>query len=383
MHADKANAAYSVIGMAARLCFQARLHQQSSWRHYTPFESHMRQRIFWTVYFLDRRISLSCGRPYSLREADIDIEQPAYLYDKVSKCNLPRFYTDFLKEIHPDRPLPSPNIAHSSNVYLNCMVCWGRLAADIWDGLFAATVVKDGISNDHRLMFDARIKHWTEVVLPTIPLLSPEYPPEPRQLRQHTIVQNSLDQLRLLIFRETMLNSQYDAEIASTCGELAIKIVQRAKVHSTDVNERSPFRFSMASSLGSAMLMLAISLVRDIAYTGLNEEAYNDANAILDDLAAANFALARRIKHDFADIEVARQQVLSPTEFGFGNTLGADSKDIFPYTSLDFAQQSVAGADAAVSAGHVKGSASTSTLNTDLWSSVATAREGRYGVPWI
>lgn len=43
----------------------------------------MRQRIFWTVYFVDRRISLSCGRPYSIREADIEIEQPAYLCDKV------------------------------------------------------------------------------------------------------------------------------------------------------------------------------------------------------------------------------------------------------------------------------------------------------------
>lgn len=83
MYVDKGNAAYNIIGIAARLCFQAGLHQQSSWRTYTPFQMHMRQRIFWTVYFLDRRISLSCGRPFSIREGDIDIEQPAYLYDKV------------------------------------------------------------------------------------------------------------------------------------------------------------------------------------------------------------------------------------------------------------------------------------------------------------
>lgn len=383
MHVDKANAAYSVIGVAARLCFQARLHQQSIWRNYTPFETHMRQRIFWTVYFLDRRISLSCGRPYSLREADIDIEQPAYLYDKVRKTNPSLLHANLSQEIHPDQPLPSPNIAHSSSVYLNCMVCWGRLAADVWDGLFAATVVKDGISNDHRLMFDGRIKHWTEVVLPAIPLLSPEYPPEPRQLRQHTIVQNSLDQLRLLIFREALIGSQCDAEIANACRELAVKIVQRAKVHSSDVNEQTPFRFYMAASLGSAMVMLATSLVRDIAYVGLNEEAYNDANAILDDLATANFALARRIKRDFAEIETARQQIPSPTEFGFGNALGADLQDILPYTSLDFAQQSVAGAEATLSSGTFKGPSSASTLNTDLWSSEAAAREGRYGVPWI
>ncbi|KAJ4350421.1 uncharacterized protein N0V89_009042 [Didymosphaeria variabile] len=165
MYADKGNAAYSIIGQAIRMCFQAGLHQQSSssWRTYTPFEIHMRQRIFWTIYFLDRRISISCGRPYSVRESDIDIEQPAYLYDK---------------EIHPDRPLPDLNIAQSSNVYLNCMVCWGRLAADVWDGFFAAAPSKDGVANDNALILDARIKHWTEVVLPTIPLL-PRVPPSP------------------------------------------------------------------------------------------------------------------------------------------------------------------------------------------------------------
>lgn len=93
MYADKGNAAYSIIGIASRLCFQAGLHQQSScsWRAYTPFDMHMRQRVFWTIYFLDRRISLSCGRPYGIREADIDIEQPAYLYDKVSSITKATF----------------------------------------------------------------------------------------------------------------------------------------------------------------------------------------------------------------------------------------------------------------------------------------------------
>ncbi len=88
MFADKPNAAYNTIGAAGRLCFQLGLHQQSSWRSHTPFEIHMRQRIFWTLYFLDRSISLSCGRPYCIREADIDIEQPLYLSDWVGPLQL-------------------------------------------------------------------------------------------------------------------------------------------------------------------------------------------------------------------------------------------------------------------------------------------------------
>lgn len=349
----------------------------------------MRQRVFWTVYFLDRRISLSCGRPYSLREADIDIEQPAYLWDKVSVILLSQVSSNNSKEIHPDQPLPEANVAQSSNVYLNCMVCWGRLAADVWDGLFAATVSKDGIANDNTLMFDARIKHWTDVVFPTIPLLQPEYPPEPRQLRQHTIVQNSLDQLRLLLFRQTLFSLQYDAETARMCGELAAKIVQRAKAHTSDANDSLPFRHHMASSLGSAILVLTVLLYRDIPYISLNdhsmtqfEEAYNEANSLLTDLSSS-LGLARRIKNDFAEIETARQQALSSAELGFGGTMAADIKDMIPYTSLDFAHQHGIGAESNVLGGHANGTSASSTLNTDLWSSVFATRQGKYGVPWI
>jgi hypothetical protein len=86
--ADEPNAAYNAIGTACRLCFQSGLHQQSSWRNHTPFEIHMRQRVFWTVYLLDKTISLSCGRPYCIRDSDIDIEQPAYIVDKVRESSL-------------------------------------------------------------------------------------------------------------------------------------------------------------------------------------------------------------------------------------------------------------------------------------------------------
>ncbi|KAF2438015.1 hypothetical protein P171DRAFT_372491 [Karstenula rhodostoma CBS 690.94] len=376
MYADKGNAAYSIIGQACRNCFLAGLHQQSSssWRTYTPFEIHMRQRIFWTVYFLDRRISLSCGRPYSVRESDIDIEQPAYLYDK---------------EIHPDRPLPELNIVQSSNVYLNCMVCWGRLAADVWDGFLAAAMSKDGLASDNALILDARIKHWTDVILPTIPLLPPEFPPEARQLRQHTIVQNSLDQLRLLLFRQRMLSLRYDADVAFLCRDLAINIVQRAKSHQGDASQPTSFRFSMASSLGGAMLILATLLFRDLPYIASDdrslthsEEAYGDATSILVDLALG-LALARRIKKDFAELENLHRQTIDPTELNFGHDLPVDTKELFPYTSLDFTQQLGFNAGVDPDNRHTNGSGSTSTLNTDLWSSVFATKEGKYGVPWM
>ncbi len=86
MHADKSSAAYNAIGIACRLSFQFGLHNQPRWdQRCDPFSIHMRQRVFWTVYFVDRRIALSCGRPYGIRDSDIRVEKPAWLHDKASE----------------------------------------------------------------------------------------------------------------------------------------------------------------------------------------------------------------------------------------------------------------------------------------------------------
>lgn len=84
MHTDMPNAAYNVAGLACRASFQFGLHQQSFWGDdCSPYLAHMRQRLFWTVYFIDRRISLSCGRPYAIRDSDIDLDEPEWVDDKV------------------------------------------------------------------------------------------------------------------------------------------------------------------------------------------------------------------------------------------------------------------------------------------------------------
>ncbi|KAL1610214.1 hypothetical protein SLS60_001879 [Paraconiothyrium brasiliense] len=263
------------------------------------------------------------------------------------------------------------------------MVCWGRLAADVWDGFFAAATLRDGEADDNALVLDARIRHWTDVVFPTIPLLPPEYPPEARQLRQNTIVLNSLDQLRLLLFRQAMLGLRCDLDFVAVCKDLANNIVSRTKAHSGDVNLPICFRFSMASSLSSAILVLATILLRNFQYLGADvEEAYREATNLLANLASG-LALARRMRSDFSGVDNLIQEAAVSTELNFDHVLSADTRELFPYTSVDFTQQSGFSADADLGNAHANGSGSVSSLNTDLWSTVSAGKEGKYGVPWI
>ncbi|KAF2104989.1 hypothetical protein NA57DRAFT_51776 [Rhizodiscina lignyota] len=172
VHADKGNAAYNVIGLACRLCFQLGLHQQSRWAHnQSAYWRHMNQRIFWTVYFTDRRISLSCGRPYGIHDSETDVEEPEWISDRA---------------LHPDRPFPDPDHVDSFNMYLSCMVAWAKLAGQVF---FVSA--SNSIGNDENIaILDAKIRHWAETILANIPLLPPPgvAVPSLRHLRQRLLV---------------------------------------------------------------------------------------------------------------------------------------------------------------------------------------------------
>ena len=79
MFADQSNAAYSVIGLAGRLCFQLDLHQRPQEVERSAPESRirqLRQRLFWVTWIIDTRVSLSCERPYSMQGLHIGRDQP-------------------------------------------------------------------------------------------------------------------------------------------------------------------------------------------------------------------------------------------------------------------------------------------------------------------
>lgn len=263
------------------------------------------------------------------------------------------------------------------------MVCWARLVADVWDALFAPTVAKHGVNLESALLLNARIKQWTEFVLPTIPLLPSDQPPDMRQVRQHVLIHTRLSSLRLLLFRQLMLSLKYDAEHARLCSDLAIDIVQRIRKYKSDMIQPDSFRFHMATSLGSALLILGTIVVRDLETTGLDQrwfdcaDVFKEAKTLLQDLSH-HHAVARRIQEDLKDILEAVQamftyqnQQTTQDEYSLPqHVLPANIATLFPYTELDYAQQP-GGGDV------VLGS------NSDAAEAEDCERMGRYGVPWI
>ncbi|KAE9380683.1 hypothetical protein N431DRAFT_540260 [Stipitochalara longipes BDJ] len=72
-----------MIGLAMRTCVDLGLHREAHYGNVSPYEGQLRRRLFWTVYFLERVIAVSVGRPYSIADRDIDVALPLEIDDSV------------------------------------------------------------------------------------------------------------------------------------------------------------------------------------------------------------------------------------------------------------------------------------------------------------
>ncbi|KAH0829710.1 hypothetical protein FOPE_10169 [Fonsecaea pedrosoi] len=137
-------AAYSVLAQAVRLSYQIGLHNQPSWRMCSPFETHTRQRVFWTVYNVDRTIAQICLVPYLFRDSEINVDLPLRVDDKLLGTS-------------EELPEESPSCSLAS--YLHEVVRYSRLASEIWDKFTGARSSNPRLDEFIAIM-DARILHF-------------------------------------------------------------------------------------------------------------------------------------------------------------------------------------------------------------------------------
>ncbi|KAJ5933523.1 hypothetical protein N7454_005852 [Penicillium verhagenii] len=72
-----------MIGLAMRTAIDLGLHRKANERNMDPFTAQMRRRLFWTVYYLERVVAMSLGRPFSISDRHIDLDLPWDVDDDV------------------------------------------------------------------------------------------------------------------------------------------------------------------------------------------------------------------------------------------------------------------------------------------------------------
>ncbi|KAF2803085.1 uncharacterized protein BDZ99DRAFT_576350 [Mytilinidion resinicola] len=308
LYIENMDAACDTMSQIVRLCFRLRLHDQSAWINCTPFEIVMRQRIFWTVYFLERHISFNTGTPYLLRESEFDVDIPANVEDRL---------------MFPDKPLPVENPQRSASPYLRCTVKWGRLCAEIWDMKFAKKAPNSTLNAEFIALTDARILYvisafpahlrWqpSDVGLNCAPNL-PAY-----IIRQRIVLFLLMNQLRLLLRQESILNRGYNQTVADDCVGIATGSIEALYVYHKQNVERRISRFSAVFWSISPILHLACIILHTEnprPTRGRAIEAFKKGISILLDMCPT-FTLARhtmlRLDNIITKTELAIQEFSS------------------------------------------------------------------------
>ncbi|CAI7589921.1 unnamed protein product [Penicillium manginii] len=76
---NRRDAAFLYIGLALRMAISLGLHQEVSDQDITPTDRNRRRRAWWSVYSLDRILSVKSGNPITIHDEDIGITWPAAL----------------------------------------------------------------------------------------------------------------------------------------------------------------------------------------------------------------------------------------------------------------------------------------------------------------
>lgn len=66
-----------MVGLAVRSAVDLGLHREAHYSKLGLYECQLRRRLFWSIYYLERVVALSLGRPFSLAERDIDVKLPS------------------------------------------------------------------------------------------------------------------------------------------------------------------------------------------------------------------------------------------------------------------------------------------------------------------
>lgn len=83
---NRRDAAFLYVGTALRMAISLALHQEVSSTQISEIEKEHRRRVWWSVYSLDRILSVKSGNPIMIHDEDIGVKLPSRLPHEPSYC---------------------------------------------------------------------------------------------------------------------------------------------------------------------------------------------------------------------------------------------------------------------------------------------------------
>lgn len=147
IHVERLTAASQSIGTAIQLAFNIGLNDESKWSHRSEAEQRACRLLWWTIFYMDRRVAQKSWKPYLIRENEFRVEEVEGVDSLVLS-------TGFNLETYAESESKL-----LINRYVQTEIVWARLWGLVWDSLFAARALARGARAEEIEVLDAKILH--------------------------------------------------------------------------------------------------------------------------------------------------------------------------------------------------------------------------------
>ncbi|KAH8812618.1 fungal-specific transcription factor domain-containing protein [Xylogone sp. PMI_703] len=117
-----------LVGVAARMAIGMGLHAASTYQNLPVNVSEHRKRLFFSLYMMDRVVSLALGRPFAMRDDDIDVEPFADADDE---------------NIKPDKIIPQDPLQPSSISVPLHILALRKIASEIGERVYSTNKTRN------------------------------------------------------------------------------------------------------------------------------------------------------------------------------------------------------------------------------------------------
>ncbi|KAL6241207.1 hypothetical protein RBB50_011886 [Rhinocladiella similis] len=281
VHIEKLTPASHSIAIAIQSAFAAHLNDESTWIDCAKSRKHARRLLWWTVFYVDRRIAQKCWKPYIIRENEFRVGELATTEEELFGTVL-----DLQTHIKVEEQLV---IAR----YVQTMIRWARLWAQVWDSMFAVGSSYGKKRAEETEVLDAKILHaqretheslcWDTLFLPTY-LATGE---TDAQIRSRLVAYVRFNLLRLLLRQSWKHTTAADARGSQICLELANETIEAIVEYMASQTNPIPFGLNAIECIVECICHLVphVNNERTILSNTLPMSSFGGAIKFLEDLS--------------------------------------------------------------------------------------------------
>ncbi|KAL6703645.1 Transcriptional activator [Coniothyrium glycines] len=132
---NRRDAAFVYIGMALRMAISLGLHQEVAGSGLDETTKEHRRRVWWSIYSLDRIVSVKSGNPLAIQDHDIGVAMPSRLASELEYCpavvlrhytELSRILGEVTSCIYRKTPKSGSRLMASVRNIMTCLTEWRR-----------------------------------------------------------------------------------------------------------------------------------------------------------------------------------------------------------------------------------------------------------------